>query len=248
MLKHGWDVGVTDFDDLTIVEYDSHIYQEFSRLKISAIDRYFVNNQMLTKKEQEHKLSPFAKEHKEWIKNKSLNPEPQAFPKLRTFNRALREEFEEEAEPIMEGDVVAYINADGFTSIGVIVMDDSLHKSFRVHFNGEEDDVPYDNVEGLAFHLNDLPELILSFEKEIYMYEAILRKIRSNKKSRYRSDMIKEFVGLLSSLRRAKKKSILLLKRNRPEIYQIWYKEKNVNTRERKRNPTLRFNASKIGH
>ena len=45
----------------------------------------------------------------------------------------------------------------------------------------KEDDVPYDNVEGLAFDLDDLPELILSFEKEIYMYEAILRKIRSNK-------------------------------------------------------------------
>ena len=247
MLKHGWDVGVTDFDDLTIVEYDSHIYQEFSRLKILAIDRYFANNQMLTKKEQEHKLSPFAKEHRKWIKNKTVNLEPQSLPQLRTSNRALREEFEEEAEPIMEGDVVAYINADRFTSIGVILIDDSLHKSFTVDFNGEEDDVPYENVKGLAFHLDDLPELILGFEKEIHVYEAMLRKVRSNKKSKYRSNMIEEFVGLLSSVRSAKKKSILLLKRNRPEIYQIWYKEKNLNTRERKRNPTSRFSASKIG-
>ena len=57
-----------------------------------------------------------------------------------------------------------------------ILIDDSLHKSFTVDFNGEEDDVPYENVKGLAFHLDDLPELILGFEKEIHVYEAMLRK------------------------------------------------------------------------
>ena len=70
----------------------------------------------------------------------------------------------------MRQHVVAYINADRFTSIGVILIDDSLHKSFTVDFNGEEDDVPYENVKGLAFHLDDLPELILGFEKEIHVY------------------------------------------------------------------------------
>ena len=248
LLKHGWDVGATDFDDLTILEYDSHIYQEFTRLKILAIDRYFSINQMRKKKEQVHKLSPFAKEHRRWIKNKSQNAEPQSYPQLRTTNRASRVDFEEGAEPIMEGDVVEYINADGFTSLGVIVMDDTLHKSFKVQFNGNNDIVPYDNVQGLAFHLDDLPEWILTFDKEIYMYEVMLRKIRSNKKSKYRSEMIKEYVGLLSSLRRIAKRSVSLLQKCKPEIHKIWYKERSLNTREIKRNPTLRFSASKIGH
>ena len=132
-------VGTLELRILTILQSSNMtvIYtKSFRRLKISAIDRYFVNNQMLTKKSRSTNY-PLSPKNTEMDQKQITEPEPQAFPKLRTFNRALREEFEEEAEPIMEGDVVAYINADGFTSIGVIVMDDSLHKSFRVHFNGE---------------------------------------------------------------------------------------------------------------
>eukprot|EP00943_MAST-04B_sp_MAST-4B-sp1_P008881 g8881.t1 len=247
--KHGWDVSANDYDGKTIAEFENHIYQEFTRLKLLALDNYFIHNEQKQLKEYKRKLSTFAKEHKKWIRNKTVRAEPSSKPVFRLVNRASRPELiEEDIEDIIVGDVVEYVNEDGFTALGDIAQDDSLHKSYIIVFNNEEFIVSYDDVLGRAFHLSDLPEWILTFEKDIYIYNEILRKVRSNKKSKSRQLQINETLTLLKDIKDVKKKSIDLLKQINPEIHQIWYREKNKNLKGKSRNPTLKFCSNKVGH
>jgi hypothetical protein len=247
--KHGWDVSANDYDGKTIAEFENHIYQEFTRLKLLALDNYFIHNEQKQLKEYKRKLSGFAREHKKWIRNKTVRAEPSSRPEFRLINRASRPELiEEDIEDIKVGDVVEYINDDGFTALGDIVQDDNLHKSYIIVFNNEEYIVPYDDVLGKAFHLSDLPEWILTFEKDIYVYNEILRKVRSNKNSKTRHVQINENLTLLKDINDVKKKSIDLLKKRNPEIHQLWYQEKNKNPKDKSRNATLKFCSSKVGH
>ena len=100
---------------------------------------------------------------------------------------------------------------------------------------------------GRAFHIEDLPEWILTFEKDLYIYTEILRKTRSNKNSKHRHVQINETLTLLKEIKEVNKKSIELLKKVRPEVHRIWYKEKNKKPKEKSRNPTLTFSSSKVG-
>ena len=245
--KHGWDVSALDYDGHTLATAESHIYQEFTRLKLLSIENYFATHEERKKRIYKHKLSDFGRQHAKWIKNKSARPEPQARPEFRGVNAESRTDLEEEEDGIFVGDVVEYINDDGFTALGEIVEDDSLHKTWIIVFNSEECIVTYDNVIGRAFHIEDLPEWILTFEKDLYIYTEILRKTRSNKNSKHRHVQINETLTLLKEIKEVKKKSIELLKKVRPEVHRIWYKEKNKKPKEKSRNPTLTFSSSKVG-